>query len=215
MDDHDLSERLRTATVLGGPAAGTLIAPETIRRLSCDAAIIPAVLGSKGEVLDLGRAMRFFTPAQLKILWLRDEAEHHCPRGRVDVEPDDVDQLGFEVGSLLILKPSTFHGLRLWSDQILATESFPIPTRAAIVRVVQCVEPSAGRSCRVSLSTSATVPSGREGFRPRPLAITPTPAVPFSVNRLRQRRTASESTPQRRAISSFATPSAAISKALA
>ena len=90
-----------------------------------------------------------------------------------------------------------------------------MPTRADIVRVVQCVEASAGASCRVTLSTSATVPAASEDLRPRPLAITPTPAVPFSMNRRRQRRTASESTPQRRAISSFATPSPAINKALA
>lgn len=72
MDYTDLADRLRAATAVGGRAAGTLIAPETVRRLSCDAAIVPAVLGGKGEVLDLGRAVRFFTPAQLKILWLRD-----------------------------------------------------------------------------------------------------------------------------------------------
>jgi hypothetical protein len=72
MDYTDLADQLRAATVVGGPAAGTLIAPETVRQLCCDAAIIPAVLGSKGEVLDLGRAVRWFTPAQLKTLWVRD-----------------------------------------------------------------------------------------------------------------------------------------------
>jgi hypothetical protein len=59
----------------------------------------------------------------------------------------------------------------------------------------------------VSRSTSATVPGGRLGLRPRPFAIRPTPAIPCSANRERQRRTVSESTPQRRAISSLATPS--------
>jgi len=35
----------------------------TIRRIACDADLIPAVLGGDGEVLDLGRARRLLTPA--------------------------------------------------------------------------------------------------------------------------------------------------------
>jgi hypothetical protein len=57
---------------VGGSDAGTMLAPETVRKLACDASIIPVVLGSDGEVLDQGRAVRFFTPAQLRRLWLRD-----------------------------------------------------------------------------------------------------------------------------------------------
>ena len=87
--------------------------------------------------------------------------------------------------------------------------------RLANDRVVQCVEVSSGVSSSVTRTTSATVPSGNHDRRPRPLAITPTPATPSSLNRLRHRRTASESTPQRRAISSLATPSAAHNSALA
>jgi hypothetical protein len=72
MDYHDLVKRLRAATTEGGPAAGTLLAPETVRRIACDAGIIPAVLGGPGEILELGRASRLFTPAQAKVLWRRD-----------------------------------------------------------------------------------------------------------------------------------------------
>ena len=43
-----------------------------MRRIACDAALIPAVLGTGGEVLDWGRERRLFTPAQIKRLWLRD-----------------------------------------------------------------------------------------------------------------------------------------------
>ena len=93
--------------------------------------------------------------------------------------------------------------------QIRATESLPIPTRSAIVRVVQCVEVSSGVSSIVSRTTSATVPSGNHDLRPRPLAIQPTPFTPRSAKRARHRRTVSASTPLRRAISSLATPSAA------
>ena len=64
-------------------------------------------------------------------------------------------------------------------------------------------------------TTSATVPSGSHDVRPRPLAMVPTPATPWSSKRRRQRRTVSASTSQRRAISSFATPSAAHSNAFA
>ena len=34
--------------------------------------LIPTVLGGAGEVLELGRAVRLFTPAQTRRLWLRD-----------------------------------------------------------------------------------------------------------------------------------------------
>ena len=52
---------------------GQLLAPETIRRIACDATIIPVVLGSDSEVLDVGRARRLFTPGILRALWLRDK----------------------------------------------------------------------------------------------------------------------------------------------
>ena len=57
---------------VGGPGAGSLLAPETVRRLACDAAVIPVVLVGDGQVLDWGHEKRLFTPAQTKRLWLRD-----------------------------------------------------------------------------------------------------------------------------------------------
>jgi len=57
---------------MGGADSGTLLGPETVRRLACDASIIPVVLGARGEVLDFGHEKRLFTPAQTKRLWLRD-----------------------------------------------------------------------------------------------------------------------------------------------
>lgn len=53
--------------------SGQLLAPETIRRIACDATIIPVVLGSGSEVLDVGRARRLFTPGMLRAMWLRDK----------------------------------------------------------------------------------------------------------------------------------------------
>ncbi|KGN40325.1 HNH endonuclease signature motif containing protein [Knoellia aerolata] len=72
---QDLQRRAGSGTLLGGLTTGELATPETVRRWACDATIIPTVLGSRGEVVDLGRAERWFTPAQIKRLWLRDR---HC-----------------------------------------------------------------------------------------------------------------------------------------
>ncbi len=62
-------------TVLGSWATGTLLSPDTVRRLACTAEIIPHVLGAEGETLDLGRAVRLFTRAQRAALLRRDR---HC-----------------------------------------------------------------------------------------------------------------------------------------
>jgi Domain of unknown function (DUF222)/HNH endonuclease len=76
VDLETLRSGLRGAGVaVGGPEAGTLLAPETVRRLACDATIIPTVLGAAGAVVDLGMDVRLFTSAQVKRLWLRDG---HC-----------------------------------------------------------------------------------------------------------------------------------------
>ncbi len=63
------------ATVLGSLAAGELISPAVVRRIACDAAIIPVVLSRDGEILDQGRSARPFTPGQVRALWRRDR---HC-----------------------------------------------------------------------------------------------------------------------------------------
>ncbi|WP_244266541.1 HNH endonuclease signature motif containing protein [Pseudarthrobacter chlorophenolicus] len=54
--------------VFTGPVAAT-----TLRKIACDADIIPAVLGTHSEVLDLGRKTRLFTPAQRLALTARDQ----------------------------------------------------------------------------------------------------------------------------------------------
>lgn len=48
------------------------ITADQARRLACTAGIIPAVLGGRSEILDLGRTQRLFTSAQRKALRLRD-----------------------------------------------------------------------------------------------------------------------------------------------
>ena len=66
-------EDLRTRTGAGTTTSGAPLAPETIRRMACDAMIIPVVLGTHSEVLDVGRAKRLFTPGILRAMWLRDK----------------------------------------------------------------------------------------------------------------------------------------------
>lgn len=58
-------------------SAGTLdmggrLSPGAVRRLCCDAQILPAVLGSGSEVLDVGRERRLFTGAIRRAIVLRD-----------------------------------------------------------------------------------------------------------------------------------------------
>ncbi len=72
MSYDDLKDRLGAATTLGGLDAGTHLAPDTVRRLCCDGSVIPVVLGANSEVMDWGIERRFFTPAQVRRLWLRD-----------------------------------------------------------------------------------------------------------------------------------------------
>jgi hypothetical protein len=57
---------------LGRTLTDDQLTPATLRRLACDAEILPAVLGTDGQLLDLGRATRLATPAQRQALWHRD-----------------------------------------------------------------------------------------------------------------------------------------------
>ena len=51
---------------------GQALSAETVRRLACDAGIIPAVLNGAGLPLDLGREQRLFKGALRRALVLRD-----------------------------------------------------------------------------------------------------------------------------------------------
>ncbi len=63
------------ATGVGTTADGTDLPPDTLRRLACDAEIIPAVLGTHSEVLDVGRTRRLVTAPIWTALVIRDR---HC-----------------------------------------------------------------------------------------------------------------------------------------
>ena len=55
--------------------SGDSLSVAAVRRLACDAEIIPGVLGAHGEILDVGRARRLVTAAIWLALLLRDR---HC-----------------------------------------------------------------------------------------------------------------------------------------
>nr|WP_227467649.1 HNH endonuclease signature motif containing protein [Nocardioides lijunqiniae] len=54
---------------------GLDVSPDVARRLACDAEIIPMVLGTDGEVLDVGRTRRLVTAPLWRALVVRDR---HC-----------------------------------------------------------------------------------------------------------------------------------------
>ena len=68
VDYEALKSGIGTAAIEGG---GTISAAEA-RRLACDCAIIPAVLGTESEPMDLGRAKRLITTGLRRRLTLRD-----------------------------------------------------------------------------------------------------------------------------------------------
>jgi len=54
---------------------GDLLPAGTLRKLACSAELIPAVLGTDSEILDLARPIRYASPGQLTALYHRDR---HC-----------------------------------------------------------------------------------------------------------------------------------------
>ncbi|MBT1002933.1 HNH endonuclease [Paenarthrobacter sp. DKR-5] len=81
---QDLLHDLTTNTTDGGKGGGTggggagrfvftgPVTARSIRRLACDAELLPIVLGGQGQVLDVGRSARAFPPHQRKALVARD-----------------------------------------------------------------------------------------------------------------------------------------------
>jgi hypothetical protein len=68
-------DALRRGVGVGELDTGGHLAPATVRRLACEAQILPAVLGTAGVPIDLGRTRRLFTGAARQAVLLRD---HGC-----------------------------------------------------------------------------------------------------------------------------------------
>ena len=68
LDYDTLTKQVSSGTL----DTGATLTPGSVRRLACDAGIIPAVLGGQSEVLALGRSRRLFTGSVRRALILRD-----------------------------------------------------------------------------------------------------------------------------------------------
>ena len=66
-------EALRRGLGVATTDTGETITAAEARRLACTAGLLPAVLGTDSEVLDLGRISRLFSPAQRRAMALRDK----------------------------------------------------------------------------------------------------------------------------------------------
>ncbi|WP_181009854.1 HNH endonuclease signature motif containing protein [Ornithinimicrobium sufpigmenti] len=68
-----LSDLLGQTRGAGLTTTGEVLSAGQVRRLACEAELVPAVLGTESEILDVGREHRLATPAQVRALRLRDK----------------------------------------------------------------------------------------------------------------------------------------------
>ena len=122
---EDLERRAGAGTVLGSTAMDTHLGIETLRKLCCDADLIPVVLGTDSEALDHGMTLRLFNRAQRRAIWRRDRrctfpgctapaawTRVHHVRHWADRGPTDVGN-----AALLCQRHHTFvHDRRLWAE---------------------------------------------------------------------------------------------------
>ncbi|MGO1971839.1 MAG: DUF222 domain-containing protein [Propionibacteriaceae bacterium] len=80
-----LVDGIRGATLTN---SGEEVSPMTVRRLACDADVIPVVLGKDSEVLDVGRTQRLVTSGIRKTLVVRDRG---CVFPGCDAPPSRCD----------------------------------------------------------------------------------------------------------------------------
>ncbi len=69
ISEDSLRGRCNTA---GVTEHGTRVSAKQLRQLACGAGVLPAVLGTESQVLDLGRTQRLHSPAQRRALAHRD-----------------------------------------------------------------------------------------------------------------------------------------------
>jgi len=105
------------------------VSAEEARLLACDSRVIPAVLGSKGEVLDLGREERTASRAQRRALHLRDRGcvfpsctrpahwtQAHHIREWIDGGPTDLRNLALLCGQHHRLIHASDWSIRMAAD---------------------------------------------------------------------------------------------------
>lgn len=85
LDYQQLHDQAAGAGLIG---ADQPISASDLRRLCCDAELIPAVLGGTSDVLDIGRERRLVTPAIRNALTLRDGG---CAFPGCDIRPESCE----------------------------------------------------------------------------------------------------------------------------
>lgn len=84
IDHEDLLDRSGIGTL----ASGEQVAPSELRRIACEAGLLPVVLGGRGQVLDLGTEQRLATSALRAALSVRDQG---CVMPGCDRPPPDCE----------------------------------------------------------------------------------------------------------------------------
>ncbi len=77
-------DNLRDQLGFGATTTGAELSAAAVRRMACDAELIPVALGSDSQVLDVGRAHRLVTPSLWLALVARDQ---HCRFPHCDRPP--------------------------------------------------------------------------------------------------------------------------------
>lgn len=70
------------ASAWGKLDSGLPVPRETVRRLACDAQLLPVVLDGSGNVLNLGRTTRVWSVGQRRAAWIRDDGRCAFPKCR-------------------------------------------------------------------------------------------------------------------------------------
>ena len=173
-------------------------------------AVALVVVGHRAAAARLDRQSRLRAVERLDLALLVDR-QHHGMRRRVQIEADDVGQLGDEVGIARALE-----GARRGAAGACAPPRCAAPSatkcrrRWAIARPVQCVA-SCGGSPQVSATTRATVSAEIGGLPGLRVLSRSSPSAPSSAKRCCQRQTIGRLIPRRVAIGCTGPRSAAAS----
>lgn len=139
MSEADLRARAEQSGVL--PSGAKVTAGE-LRRLCCDADLVPVVLGTQSEILDVGQSQRLVTPAIRRALSLRDGGCVFPRCGATDAECEAHHVVPWwdggdtSLGNLVLLCPhhhAVVEPLRFGSDNDQWQITFDRQTRRPVI----------------------------------------------------------------------------------
>src|SRR5271169_743946 len=139
------------------------------------------IMGHRSAPPRLQRQARLGAVERLDLAFFVD-AEHHRVRRRVDIQPDDVTQLGNELRVARQFELPHRCGWRPCERQMRCTEETLIRTSAAIAAAVQCVV-SPGGSLWVSATMRSPMAGGSGGTREGRVRSCNRPSTPACMNR--------------------------------